>query len=103
MISDMPIQPHAVVVGDWYRVGEDPPFEVVAVDADQETIEIQYYDGTVEEVEFEHWVQLSPQPSPPPEDWNGAMDLEKEDYGLDPDRLNVEAWENPLDQLDRLG
>jgi hypothetical protein len=99
----MQIQPHTVVVGDWYRVGEEPAFEVVAVDADQETIEIQYYDGTVEEVDFDSWLEMAPQPAPPPEDWNGAMDLEKEDYGLDPDRMNTDSWENPLDQLDRLG
>ncbi|HXG27759.1 MAG TPA: DUF6763 family protein [Nevskiales bacterium] len=99
----MQVQPHNVVVGDWYCVGTEPPFEVVAVDADQETIEIQYFDGTVEEVDFDSWLEMAPQPSPPPEDWSGAMDVDKEDYGIDPDRLITDSWESPLDQLDRLG
>jgi hypothetical protein len=99
----MQVQPHNVVVGDWYRVGTEPPFEVVAVDADHETIEIQYFDGTVEEVDFESWLEMAPQPTVPPEDWSGAMDVDKEDYGVDPDRLIADSWESPLDQLDRLG
>lgn len=94
---------HQVTVGDWYRVGEEPPFEVVAVDADQETVEIQYFDGTVQEIAFDDWTEMRPQPSAPPEDFSGAMDIDKEDYGIEPDRLSGDSFSNPLDQLDRFG
>ncbi|MGH8458096.1 MAG: DUF6763 family protein [Nevskiales bacterium] len=99
----MQSQPHAVIVGEWYRIGAEPPFEVVAVDADQETIEIQYFDGTVEEMDFDSWTEMAPQPSVAPEDWSGAMDQDREDYGIEPERLLSDSWDSPLDHLDRLG
>jgi hypothetical protein len=98
----MQAQPHTVVVGQWYRAGEEPPFEVVAVDVDQETIEIQHFDGTVEEVDFDSWTEIAAQPSAPPEDWSGAMDLEREDYGIEPESLRTDTRSNPLDQIDLL-
>jgi hypothetical protein len=91
-----------VVVGEWYRSGAEPPFEVVAVDADQETIEIQYFDGTVQEIDFDSWEQMDVQPSVPPEDWSGAMDLGKEDYGVDIDVQPGDSWNSPLDRIDRM-
>src|SRR5688572_4870070 len=94
---------HAVTVGDWYQVALEPAFEVVAVDADQETIEIQYFDGTVQEISFDDWTEMRPQPSAQPEDFSGAMDIDKEDYGIEPDRLSGDSLSNPLDQLDRFG
>src|SRR6187399_395542 len=43
-------------IGDWYRQKEGGAlFEVVALDDDDGTIEIQYFDGTVEEMDVEDW------------------------------------------------
>ena len=42
-------------IGDWYRLDSGSLFEVVAFDADDGTIEIQYFDGTVEEMDVEDW------------------------------------------------
>ena len=43
-------------IGDWYRQKEGGAlFEVVAFDDDDGTIEIQYFDGTVEEMDVEDW------------------------------------------------
>ena len=41
------------IVGQWYRGGTNELFEVVAIDDEDETIEIQYFDGTVTEIEFD--------------------------------------------------
>jgi len=38
----------AVVVGGWYQVAVGQIFEVVALDPDEQTIEIQYLGGEVE-------------------------------------------------------
>ena len=38
-------------IGAWYQLDGGELFEVVAYDADDGTIEIQYFDGTVEEME----------------------------------------------------
>ena len=40
----------APVVGDWYRNSTGDLLEVVALDRSDATIEIQYFDGTVEEL-----------------------------------------------------
>jgi len=42
-------------IGDWYRLNGGALFEVVALDDDDGTIEIQYFDGTVEEMDIEDW------------------------------------------------
>ena len=42
-------------IGDWYRLDSGSLFEVVAYDDDDGTIEIQYFDGTVEEMDIEDW------------------------------------------------
>jgi hypothetical protein len=41
------------IVGQWYRGGTNELFEVVAIDDQDQTIEIQYFDGTVTEVDFD--------------------------------------------------
>lgn len=86
-----------VNVGDWFQVGSRPPFEVVALDLRAETIEVQYFDGTVAEIDFESWTELAAVPAAPPEDIRGAMDMERVDA--------VDTWQpahvrNPLDNLE---
>ena len=39
----------APVIGSWYRKRGGETFEVVAIDPKDRTIEIQYFDGAVEE------------------------------------------------------
>ena len=43
------------IVGQWYRGSTNELFEVVAIDDQDQTIEIQYFDGTVTEVDFDSW------------------------------------------------
>ena len=43
------------VVGMWYARPGGDAFEVVAIDRDDRTIEIQYFDGTVEELDVDEW------------------------------------------------
>ena len=42
-------------IGNWYRIQGGDSFEVVAYDEDDGTIELQYFDGTVEEMDIEDW------------------------------------------------
>jgi len=71
------------VVGDWYRRSGGDIFEVVAVDEDDSTIELQHFDGTVEEVDFDswedQWVSSQIEAAEAPEDWTGSVDVEPED------------------------
>jgi len=69
-------------IGSWYRLNGGDTFEVVAVDEDDGTIEIQYFDGTVEELDVEDWESQwddgALEAAEPPEDWTGSVDVEQE-------------------------
>jgi hypothetical protein len=72
-------------IGDWYRLSGGALFEVVALDDDDGTIEIQYFDGTVEEMDIEDWeTQWEDgvlEAAEAPEDWSGSVDVEATDEG----------------------
>ncbi len=87
-------------IGDWYSTASGDNFEIVAVDDDDETLEVQYFDGAVEELDMDTWYEMEIVPIEPPEDWSGSMDLQKEDYGVDLEQSREDAWNNPLDKLD---
>ena len=42
-------------IGEWYRLSGGELLEVVAFDAGDGTIEVQYFDGTVEEFDIDDW------------------------------------------------
>ncbi|MGD8378288.1 MAG: hypothetical protein PVJ40_02065 [Gammaproteobacteria bacterium] len=94
-------EPILAIVGEWYRDAHGQVFEVVAVDDDDQTVEIQYFDGTVEEVDQDSWGELGPVAAEPPEDWSGSLDIERADYGVDLEDIHPDDWSNPLDYLDR--
>jgi hypothetical protein len=93
----------APVVGKWYARPGGDSFEVVALDPDDATIEIQYFDGTVEELEIEEWYEAGIETGDAPEDWTGSLDVEPEDteneYQAEPG--NTKAWADPLQFVDR--
>jgi hypothetical protein len=70
-------------IGSWYRLRGGETFEVVAVDEDDGTIEMQSYDGTVEEMDIEDWeTQFASgeiEDAKAPEDWSGSVDVDEED------------------------
>ena len=70
----------APVVGKWYARPGGDSFEIVAYDPDDGTIEIQYFDGTIEELDIDDWNEELIEPASPPEDWTGSVDVEPEDY-----------------------
>ena len=70
-------------IGDWYRLNSGSLFEVVALDDDDGTIEIQYFDGTVEEMDIEDWETQwedgALESAEAPEDWSGSVDVDTPD------------------------
>jgi len=67
------------VIGQWFRRPSGVVFEVVAMDEEAGTIEIQQSDGTIDEVEFDNWPELSLTEVSAPEDWSGSVDMEPDD------------------------
>ena len=75
------------IIGNWYRneeTGND--FEVVALDEDAQTVEIQYFDGELEDLDLDAWYELPLELIEAPEDWSGPYDeIEPDDLGYDKD------------------
>ncbi|MBT8099470.1 MAG: hypothetical protein KJO82_06950 [Gammaproteobacteria bacterium] len=89
------------VVGKWFRRPNGALFEVVAVDEDDETIEIQFFDGTIDEVELDSWREHLHLEVSAPEDWSGSVDMDPEDYkGKRADEMPA-GFHDPLEFLDR--
>jgi len=91
-----------VAVGQWFRSGGES-FEIVGIDVPSELVLVQYFDGTLEEFDFETWTQLAAQPCAAPEDYSGALDLDPEDYDeIERDAVSVRngRWDSPLDRID---
>ncbi|HCB15235.1 MAG TPA: hypothetical protein DEP36_16945 [Gammaproteobacteria bacterium] len=80
------------IIGSWYRnqeTGND--FEVVALDEDAQTVEIQYFDGELEELDLDAWYELPIDPIEAPEDWSGPFDeMEADDLGYEEDEFSNE-------------
>lgn len=73
-------------IGKWYLDNADGQlFEIVAMDEDDEAIEIQYFDGSIEEVDTELWNEMELTSAAPPEDWSGPFDDLEADDKPDPD------------------
>jgi len=86
-------------IGKWYRTTDGNTFEVVAVDEQDQTIEVQYFDGTVEELDTDAWNELVVERIEPPEDWSGSMDVDDEDLPDDDGEFHQE-WSDPMSFVD---
>ena len=85
-------------VGKWYARPGGDSFEIVAFDSDDGTIEIQYFDGTIEELDLDEWREELIYAAEPPEDWTGSVDVEPEDYENEFDtEPNIGNGKTPLE------
>ena len=63
------------MIDQWYRhQDKGQPFLIVAIDDDAEAIEIQFFDGTLEEISFSDWAGLNIEECEEPDSWAGAID-----------------------------
>jgi hypothetical protein len=90
------------VIGEWFETASGESFEVVAIDREDGSVEIQYFDGAIEELDFSVWQQMQIQPADAPEDWSGPLDMMREDYLSDTGMSSHEDYLNPLDTLDSI-
>jgi hypothetical protein len=89
------------IIGNWYEhLDKGLRFEVVAIDEDEGLVEIQYFNGDIEEIELEMWYDLEIEPSEPPEDWTGPMD-DAESDDLDDIDTDIESddWDTSQEEL----
>ena len=92
-------------IGEWYRLQGGELLEVVALDTADGTIEVQYFDGTVEEFDLDDWraqrASGAIEEAEAPEDWSGSVDVEPEDGRAEADPIE-EDRRLRADRLDGL-
>lgn len=76
------------VIGRWYKDFENNlTFKVVAIEGNDESIEVQYASGDLGEYDNETWYASTFDYIEDPEDWSAPFEVENEDLGYsDPDR-----------------
>ena len=81
----------------WYAfIDKGQRFYIVAIDEDASTIEVQHFDGDLEEYSFDEWRELGVELSEAPENWDGALDVgELDDLGTEITDTNQEDWSEP--------
>ena len=64
------------IVDQWYtHRDKGQRFYVVAIDEDGNAVEIQHFDGDLEELGLDEWRELAIELSEEPENWAGALDI----------------------------
>ena len=82
-------------VGLWYRDIQSRIFEVVAV-PDEDTIEVQYYDGDISELDQESWEMLCVTQISEPGDGLGLYEEDEEFLDVDSDLLHTVSWDSVM-------
>lgn len=85
------------IAGQWYRhIDKGQLFRVVSIDEDDDLIEIQYFDGDLEELDSEAWFSMDLDLSEAPEDWTGPVDdVETDDLGHAETEMSEPDWRAP--------
>lgn len=100
------------VVGQWYSHRDKGDlFQVVALDEQDGTVEIQEFDGALDELDLDEWYQQSLEAAEQPEDWSGPVDdVEPDEFGytdmneepapIDPLEAAFTSWEEIVEEDD---
>jgi hypothetical protein len=84
-------------IGQWYlRRNKGEMFRVTAYDERSHTIEIQTFDGDVDEIDAEAWRSMTLERAGEPEDWTGPIDVELDDLGYSDTEMTAADWAEPL-------
>lgn len=85
----------------WYaHLDKGQRFYVTAIDEDNDTVEIQHFDGDIEEYSLEEWRDLDIELSEEPENWAGALDIaEQDDLGTEITDTTPEDWDSPQEEF----
>ncbi len=87
-------------VGHWYaHRGKGQLFQVVAFDEDNGLVELQDFEGDVDEEDLDTWLEMPLDPAAPPEDWRGPVEVEGGEIEDDIADSGVRDWRSPLDDI----
>jgi hypothetical protein len=91
------------IVGNWYEIPDkDKKFEVVALDEDNGLVDIQFFDGDLDEIDLDTWYEMELNPTEAPDDWTGPVDgVERDDLGYTDVEVNQEEDVEPAPKVRR--
>ena len=85
------------IIDSWYHHTEKAQkFLVTAIDDHSDTVEIQYFDGTLDEFELVTWYAMDVELIEAPEDWTGPVDID--DLSSIDAEMSSEDWDAPYDE-----
>jgi len=89
-------------IGNWYDSKDFYEcFKVIDCDEGKNSVEIQYFDGDIEQIDYETWIASHPHEIAEPEDASAPYEMEHEDVlNLLNDIENSEDLETHLRHLD---
>lgn len=89
------------IEGHWYKhLDKGQKFTVVAVYPDDELVEIQHFDGDIEELTLDDWYGMEIEAVEEPEDWTGPIDdVETDDLDYEETDMDDEDWDEEYDEL----
>jgi hypothetical protein len=85
-------------IEQWYlHRDKGQRFVVTAVDETEQTVEVQHFDGDLEEFSPDEWRNLDIELSVEPENWSGPLDVaEQDDLGTEVTDTSKDDWTEPL-------
>ncbi len=88
-------------IGQWYmRADKGELFQIVAYDGQAGKIEIQTFDGDLDEIDGASWNSLAPERAAPPENWTGPVDdVDTNDLGYSETDMRPSDWTQPLQSM----
>lgn len=88
-------------VDQWYRhTDKGQQFYVTAIDRKNGDIEVQHFDGDIEEFSLAEWRNLDIELSEEPGNWSGGLDIGNvEDLGTEITDTTAADWEEPLQEI----
>lgn len=89
------------MIENWYEHHDKGQmFRVIAFDEDEGVIEIQHFDGDVEELTLDEWNAMNIAPCEEPENWLGAIDVgEEDDLGTEITDTDEEDWSDSFQEV----
>jgi hypothetical protein len=91
------------IVDNWYsHLDKGQLFTVI--DVSEDSVDIQYFDGDLEEMSLSAWYDMNIELSAEPENWSGAMDIaETDDYGTEITDTKAGDWSEPAQEYRQPG
>lgn len=89
------------IIGNWYQhLDKGQPFQVVALDEEGGLVELQHFDGDIEELSLDDWYESNLDIAEEPENWSGALDIgERDDLGTEITDTNDGDWFETFEEI----